>query len=196
MGGTRAGAGTKRRIEEATAELFRRRGYTATGMKQIAAEARAPFGSVYHFFPGGKEQLAREVLRDAGRGYMELVTAVIDAAPDLPTGVGAAFEGAALLLEGTDYGDACPIGTVALEVAGTHEPLRLVTAEVFAGWTGALASRLTAAGASPGAARSAALSVIALLEGAFMLSRAAKDTEAVRAAGAVAAATVRTALEN
>ncbi len=44
---------TKERILDSTAELFRRQGYAGTGMKQIAAEAAAPFGSVYHFFPGG-----------------------------------------------------------------------------------------------------------------------------------------------
>ena len=51
-------AGTKERIVNASAELFRRQGYTGTGLKQVVAEADAPFGSLYHFFHGGKEQLA------------------------------------------------------------------------------------------------------------------------------------------
>jgi AcrR family transcriptional regulator len=46
-------AGTKERIVGTTGELFRRQGYTGTGLKQIVAEAAAPFGSIYHFFPGG-----------------------------------------------------------------------------------------------------------------------------------------------
>ncbi len=49
--------------------LFRRTGYTGTGMKQIAQAAGAPFGSIYHFFPGGKAQLGEEVIRSAGAGY-------------------------------------------------------------------------------------------------------------------------------
>ena len=52
-------AGTKDRILDATAELFRRYGYTGTGMKQIVAEAKAPFGSHLPLLPGGKEQLGR-----------------------------------------------------------------------------------------------------------------------------------------
>ncbi|WP_455410071.1 TetR/AcrR family transcriptional regulator [Streptomyces hiroshimensis] len=36
--------------------LFRRNGYSGTGLKRIAAEADAPFGSIYHFFPGGKQR--------------------------------------------------------------------------------------------------------------------------------------------
>jgi AcrR family transcriptional regulator len=48
---------TRERIVDASAELFRRQGYSATGVKQIVEAAQAPFGSLYHFFPGGKEQL-------------------------------------------------------------------------------------------------------------------------------------------
>src|SRR5438270_6203393 len=113
-------AGTRERIVYASAELFRRQGYTGTGMKQIAAEANAPFGSLYHFFPGGKEQLAEEVIRTAGRFYRQLFEAVADPAPDVVTAVGDFFSGAAETLRNTDYADACPIATVALEVASTN----------------------------------------------------------------------------
>ena len=51
---------------DSSAELFRRQGYTATGIKQILAAANAPFGSLYHFFPGGKEQLGAETIRASG----------------------------------------------------------------------------------------------------------------------------------
>jgi len=129
-------AGTKERILEITAELFRRYGYTGTGMKQVVAEAGAPFGSLYHHFPGGKEQLGSEVIRRSGRMYFELFEAIYDAAPDPATGVEDFFIGAAEVLRETDYADACPIATVALEVASASEPLRLATAEVFEGCIG------------------------------------------------------------
>ena len=64
---------TKDRIVNASAELFRRQGYTGTGLKQIAAEAEAPFGSIYHFFPGGKEQLGEEVIRVGGEFFRRLL---------------------------------------------------------------------------------------------------------------------------
>src|ERR1700693_4522466 len=111
--------GTKERILETTAELFRRHGYTGTGLKQIVANANAPFGSVYHFFPGGKAQLGEEVIRRSGQMYMELVLSVFDAAPDPITAVEDIFAGAAAVLRETDYVDACPIATVALEVASS-----------------------------------------------------------------------------
>ena len=59
-------AATRERIIEAGSALFRRQGYAGTGMKAIAAAAKAPFGSIYHFFPGGKDELSAEVIRAAG----------------------------------------------------------------------------------------------------------------------------------
>ena len=182
---------TRERILDTTAELFRRYGYTGTGLKQIVAAANAPFGSVYHHFPGGKEQLGGEVIIRSGRMYEELVTAVLDAAPDVETGLRDAFGGAAAVLVETDYADACPIETVALEVASTNETLRLATAEVFASWTRAAVARFQAAGVPPGGAGDLALGVIALLEGAFVLARAAKDVRPMAAAGEAAVALYR-----
>ena len=69
-------ASTKDRIVNTSAELFRRQGYAGTGMKQIVAEASAPFGSLYHFFPGGKEQLGDEVIRRSGQLYIQLFASI------------------------------------------------------------------------------------------------------------------------
>src|SRR2546421_10890134 len=108
-------APTRERIVNASAELFRRQGYNGTGVKQIVAEAQAPFGSLYHFFPGGKEQLGAEVIRWSGGMYGLLLPGVFDPAPDLVTAVEDFFTGAAEHLRETGYADACPIATVALE---------------------------------------------------------------------------------
>jgi len=185
---------TRERIVTTTAELFRRQGYNGTGLKQIVAGAAAPFGSVYHFFPGGKEQLGAEVIHVGGRFYQELVEAVWDAAPDAVSGVADVFAGAAETLRQTDYADACPIATVALEVASTNEVLRVATAEVFAAWIESAVERLSAAGIGRAKARELAIAIIALLEGAFVLSRATRTTEALEAAGATAVARVRDAI--
>ena len=187
-------AGTRERIVYASAELFRRQGYTGTGMKQIAAEANAPFGSLYHFFPGGKEQLAEEVIRTAGRFYRQLFEAVADPAPDVVTAVGDFFSGAAETLRNTDYADACPIATVALEVASTNDRLRQATDEVFESWISAAAEHLATAGIEAGRARQLATSIIAALEGAFVLSRASRSTEPLASAGAMASAAVEAEL--
>lgn len=185
---------TRARIVDAGAELFRRQGYNGTGVKQVVATAQAPFGSLYHFFPGGKEQLGEEVIRWSGELYKQLVMAVYEAAEDPATGTQEAFAAAAETLRQTGYADACPIATIALEVASTNEPLRKATAEVFEDWIQAATERFSAAGIPHDRARPLAIAMIASLEGAFVLSRAMRSTEPMEAAGAAAAGAIRAAL--
>lgn len=178
----------------ASAELFRRQGYAGTGVKQIVTLAGAPFGSLYHFFPGGKEQLGEEVVRHTGALYLQLIESVFDGAPDVASAVGEFFAGAAAHLRDTDWADASPIAALALEAASTSEPLRQATADVYETWTAALDARFAQAGIAPQRTRPLALVVLAALEGAFVLARASRSTAALDGAGTAAAAAVRAAL--
>ncbi|MEU1711066.1 TetR/AcrR family transcriptional regulator [Streptomyces sp. NPDC005706] len=185
---------TRARIQGAAAVLFRRHGYSATGLKRIAAEANAPFGSIYHFFPGGKQQLAGDMIRTSGTEYGRMVLALLDSVPDPVESLVRAFEAAADDLAAADYADACPIGTVALEVASSNEVLRIATAEVFEQWVGTATQWFGRWVAEPKAAQSLAYSMIMMLEGAFMLSRATRDPEPLRIAGRSMANLLHTAI--
>lgn len=176
-------ADTRTRITDTAGELFRRQGMTGTGLKQIATEAHAPFGSIYHFFPGGKTELADVVIRSSGGAYGEHVMAIFDACPDLPTAIEVAFAGAAQHLVETDYADACPIATVALEVASTNETLRIATADVFSGWIEMGTKRMPTNNLPDQVRRRLIIGFINSLEGAFVLSRALRSTEPLAAAG-------------
>ena len=125
---------TRDRIVASTAELLRNQGYAATGIKQIVERAGAPFGSIYHHFPGGKQQVSAEAIRRSGAEYAGVLPLAFAEAPDLIGGIRRYFELAAEHLEESDFADACPIATVALEVASTNEPLREATADVFTSW--------------------------------------------------------------
>lgn len=173
---------TRERILYAAAELFRRQGYAGTGLKQVVAEARAPFGSLYHHFPGGKDQLAAEVIATGGAFFQQLVTVVYDQGRTPEESVRLVFEGAAETLALTDFQDACPIAVIALEVASTSEALRRACEAVFTSWADALSERL--------GDRTQALAVISALEGAFVLSRTLRSSEPLLAAGSMASAFV------
>jgi len=187
-------AQTRERIVDASAELLRRQGYNATGVKQIVAAAEAPFGSIYHFFPGGKEELGAAAVRSSGAAYELLLPAVFDPAPDVVSGVRAFFAGAAEHLRESRWADACPIATVALEVSSTSEPLREACADVFESWVEAGTGRFEAAGIATERARELAIGLIAALEGAFVLARAQRTTEPLAVAGELVAARVESAL--
>jgi AcrR family transcriptional regulator len=187
--------GTRERIVEASSELFRRQGYNGTGVKQIVAEASAPFGSLYHFFPGGKTELGAEVIRSSGALYLQLFATIAMQAPDVLSAVESFFEGAGETLRETDYADACPIATVALEVASVNEPLRQATAEVFDSWITGATEYFAFAGIPRERARELALAMLSLMEGAFIFCRALRSTEPMTAAGSAALAAVSTALK-
>jgi AcrR family transcriptional regulator len=186
---------TRERIVAASATLMGRQGYSATGVKQIVAEAKAPFGSIYHFFPGGKEELGAAAIRRSGAAYEALIPAVFDVAPDVVTGVRTFFELAAEHLAETGYEDACPIATIALEVSSISEPMRQACADVFTGWIAAGRTRFASLGLGDERTEELVIAMIAALEGAFVLCRAMRSTTPLLIAGEMTAGTVQRAIE-
>jgi AcrR family transcriptional regulator len=178
-------AATRDRIVDAGASLLQRQGFTGTGVKQIVSEAGAPFASLYHFFPGGKEELGTEVIRVSGGRYGDLIPLFYDGTGDPAAATEAFFLAAAATVRESDYADACPIATVALEVSSTSEPMREACAEVFESWLATLESHL--------GSRDLALTLFSLLEGAFIHCRATRSTEALEATATIAADLVRRA---
>jgi AcrR family transcriptional regulator len=174
---------TRQRLVTAANESFRRRGFNGTALKHVTEAAGAPTGSLYHFFPGGKEELAAAAVLESGDAYRRLFEAIADEAADMAQAVTDFFDGAAAALEETDFIDPCPIGTVAREVASTNDTLRAATQQVLASWIDAAAARLERAGASPDDARALATTLVAALEGGFVLARAGRDTTPLRTAG-------------
>lgn len=185
---------TRNRILAATAELFRRQGLTGTGLKQIAQAAQTPFSSIYHFFPGGKTELAEKVIRAAGAMYGEHVMTIFDACPDLPTAVEVAFAAAAKVMVESDFVETCPIETIALEVASTDETLRRATADVFTGWIESGTAHTQNCGLPHDVRRRLIIGFINSLEGAFVLSRSMRSTEPLEAAGRMVLLAVRAEL--
>jgi TetR/AcrR family transcriptional regulator, lmrAB and yxaGH operons repressor len=124
---------TRDRILDATIRLLRRQGYTATGIKQIVLEGDAPLGSVYHYFPGGKEQIGAEALARSGEKIRRTIERAGDVS-DLPAAINAYFTVNAERLLDSNYERGCPIATVALETASDNERIRKVCEDVFHQW--------------------------------------------------------------
>jgi AcrR family transcriptional regulator len=194
---TQAGAGragTRDRIVEAAAEGFARRGYAGTGLKAILGASQAPFGSLYHFFPGGKEELGAAAIRASGATYRELVESFFPEGVDVVAATREFFAAGAEMLVATDFADACPIATITLETASDSEAMRAASAEVFESWLAVLQRRLAEAGIDTGTARAIALELFCAVEGAFLHCRATRTTEALETAGRAAVARVGAAL--
>ncbi len=174
---------TTEAIISATNDLFREFGFNGTSIKQIVKASETTTGSVYHFYPGGKDELAIAVMSTMGQRYQQTVEVVMDQAADLPTGIYAVFEQAADLLERTDFLDPCPIGGVAREVANVKPALRAAISEVFLAGSQAVEARLRAAGLAAGVAQDIANTFVAAIEGGFILARTHRSREPLLGVG-------------
>jgi len=157
------------------ARLLETQGYYATGLNQIVAESRAPKGSLYYYFPDGKEGLTVEVIARLSHEVAERIK--LNLAGDAPAHQ--VIERFLLLIarsiEATDCRGGGPIATVALETSSADGRLRAACDNAYSAWQAAFAERLVADGHSPERAACLSTLIIAAIEGAVILCRTARS---------------------
>lgn len=156
----------------ALAEVFRRHGFEGATLSRIAAETGLGKGSLYHFFPGGKDEMADAVLADVRAWFEAHVFAPLEDAA-IP-----ADEAIERMLEASaDYfrrgGRICLMGVFALDVARDRRARAIH--DYFERWRSALADALRRLGHDEEAARARATRIVAGVQGAIVLSRALDD---------------------
>ena len=181
---------TRDRLVLAMSESLRTRGYGSTSMKDLLAGAGISSGSMYHSFPGGKEQLAAEAVRRVGFDGASRIRWVFDDAEDAATAVRRIFAALARDHEATDFRFGCPVGVPATEAVGESHEIRIASREVFDAWTDAYADGFVADGWERDAAERMALAVIVAYEGSVTIARATADSSAIHHAGEHLAAQV------
>jgi AcrR family transcriptional regulator len=173
--GHEPGADPRERMIQSAALLFRSRGIQGTSFSDVLAHSRAPRGSIYHHFPGGKAELAEEATRYAGDFIAAgLVAALAD---DDPVAAIRAFTASWLdVLRRGDFSAGCPV--VAAGVEGDRAPgARDAAGAAFGRWEDLMAEAVAHRGLAPDRARSVATLVIAAIEGAIVIARAQRSTE-------------------
>ena len=169
--------GARHRLLDAMARLMQRQGFAATGLQQVLRESGAPKGSLYHHFPGGKEQLAAEAVTLSGQRVAGAIRATLQYIDD-PGDVARAIAGAlGRQLIDSNYVAGCPIATVALEIPPNAGAIIAAVGEAFASWEILLAERLVGHGRTPEAAARLASFAMSAIEGALLLSRAHRNIE-------------------
>lgn len=161
-----------------TAErLFRIQGYAATGLTQILEESGAPKGSFYFHFPGGKEQMAREVLQAYGARVEAAIRSLVRRHEGEPGRfVRALCRALAHELEASGWGMGCAAQNLANELAPANRQIAAQLAGIFAAWAGGVADAIRPACASRAAATRTATALVAALEGARTLARVARSS--------------------
>lgn len=170
---------SRRQMLDAAAGLFRSQGYHGTGLNQLVAAGGAPKGSLYFHFPGGKEQLAAEAVREAAAAVTTRIAAAAAAAPDAAGALGAVVDALAADLVSSDFRNGCPIASVALDAAATSDPIGAACRAGYAAWQQSVADLLRRHGVPAERAEPLATVVLAAVEGALLLARTDRDVTAL-----------------
>jgi TetR/AcrR family transcriptional repressor of lmrAB and yxaGH operons len=168
---------TRERLLRSTYRLLRRQGYGATGLNQVVAEADAPKGSMYFHFPGGKEELAAAAIDQFAERATAALERLLAESPSVADAVGTIFDADLARLERTEFVEGCPVATVALDAAATHDALAGSVGRAFDGWIAPLAAALEAEGHPAEDAHALAVTVYAGFEGAIVLAKAQRSLE-------------------
>jgi AcrR family transcriptional regulator len=183
---------TKDRMIAAARRLFREHGYLGTALSDVVTESAAPRGSIYFHFPGGKEELASEViLLHAGDHIARINRAA--AATGTAGQLVEAFMGRERdELISSDYREGCAMAPIAIETTPASAQLSDANRRAFQDLITTLAARLTEKNVPVSRATQLATNVWSSVEGALILSRVLRSPEPFDLAIALLAATAET----
>ncbi|MCI2420591.1 TetR/AcrR family transcriptional regulator [Saccharopolyspora sp. K220] len=132
---TAKGAATKRRIVEAAAAEIRERGATTTTLDDIRARTSTSKSQIFHYFPGGKEELLLAVAEREADRVLE------DQQPHLSDlGTWQAWQDwrDAVVSRYRKQGVNCPLGVLITELGRTTPAAQALTAQLLDQWQAAL----------------------------------------------------------
>jgi len=164
---------------------FRANGMVATGFTEVLEASGAARGAIYHHFPGGKEELAAAVVTSTGDNIEAAIRVLFASSPSPAHAIATAVELVASAVEQREaFG--CAIAPAVLEASGSTAVLQAAD-DAFGRWQAAIRDGLGRdLGDRNGADGSdVAALVVAAIEGALVLSRAAGSNEPVLRVGRV-----------
>lgn len=155
----------------ALGETFREYGYDGASLSLIEKATGLGKGSLYHFFPGGKEEMASAVLSHIDAWFVENVFKPLEESDPAQKGIGIMLEAA------SDYFRSgrrvCLVGAFAL--GETRDRFAGALRDYFARWIASLAAALMRAGYDKASARALAEETVGGIQGAIVIARALQD---------------------
>lgn len=152
-------------------EVFRTHGYEGASLALITEATGLGKGSLYHFFPGGKKQMAEEVLTEIDDWFEANIFAPLRDPSDPTAAIAAMITGVDAYFRSGHR--VCLVGVIALGHA--RDEFAAQVNDYFARWQEALAVALRRCGVSAAAARRRAEDAVLSIQGALVLARARND---------------------
>lgn len=155
----------------ALAGVFRRRGFESGSLSVIQQETGVGRGSLYHFFPQGKADMAAAVLAQVGDWFEERVFAPLRTTEDTSDAVAAMVREVGAYFTARERVCLFAAMTLGDERATFADTVR----QYFTDWVEALAGSLRRGGLPAGEAGERAVDAVATIQGALILARAHDD---------------------
>jgi TetR/AcrR family transcriptional regulator, lmrAB and yxaGH operons repressor len=161
---------SRERMVASAASLIGARGVKATSFAEVLNDSRAPRGSIYHHFPGGKRQLIQDAVH---RTSEQILAYQRTCSADTAAGVVEHFVNLfRRSLISSQCRAGCPVAGVVIDSYAGQGPLRETARECFRSWTALLTDQLVAVGLTRTEARSLSVTTLASVEGGLILCRA------------------------
>jgi TetR/AcrR family transcriptional regulator, lmrAB and yxaGH operons repressor len=162
---------TRETLVETTSSLLEAQGYHATGLSQIIAASGTPKGSLYYYFPDGKEELAEAAVARSGQLTAERIRQGLAGKARPAKAVRAFVLRIAEAVEASGFRAGGPLQSVALETANASPRLNAACQAAYHQLEQAFAKRLVQGGYAPARAAALATFITAAIEGGIVLSR-------------------------
>ena len=153
------------------AEVFREHGYEGASLALIGKATGLGKGSLYHFFPNGKEEMVRAVLDEISQWFEDAVYSPLRNESDVSGAIGAMLGSIDQYFRSGRR--VCLVG--ALAVANTRDLFAQAIRGYFVAWVDALQSALIRQGRDADQSRILAEEAVLAIQGAIVLSRAMDD---------------------
>jgi AcrR family transcriptional regulator len=158
-------------IIPALGEIFREYGFEGASLSVITERTGLGKGSLYHFFPGGKEEMATIVLAEIDTWFQVNVYQPLRDGDDPKAGIDHMFAAV------EDYFRAgrrvCLVGVFALD--NTRDRFAAAVKSYFADWAKSLTKALTRCGHTPAGAKALTEDILGGIQGGLVLARALDD---------------------
>ncbi|MEQ8822849.1 MAG: TetR/AcrR family transcriptional regulator [Filomicrobium sp.] len=152
-------------------EVFREHGFEGASLSIITKATGLGKGSLYHFFPGGKEEMVQAVLAEIHGWFEREVFEPLEKTKDADKAINTMFD--AVLKYFNSGQRVCLVGALAL--SNTRDTFANAIRQYFKRWVMTLARALEKLGHSKPEAKALAEVMVLGIQGGLVLARASND---------------------
>jgi len=170
----------REQILQATLTLLEKQGYHGTGLNEIIRESGSPKGSLYYYFPDGKEQIAAEAVIQSGNETAERIRVGLAKSNTASKAVSDFVLNIAEHVELSGFAAGSPLTAVAMETATQSERINLACRVAYDMLKTAFNKKLLDCGFTKLKSDELSTFIVASIEGGIILSRTAHTADPLR----------------